>query len=699
MADGREDHRAAGTETSRRLFVYNGGFLKNRRIRRILALAGWQLRLGRPGPGDWVGVWGHSPTAPRGEAVAARTGAPLLRVEDALLRSLHPGRAGRSPPIGLHLDRTGVHFDASQPCDLETLLATHPLDDTPLLDRARAASEWLRESHLSKYNAFDPALPVPKAPYVLVIDQTRGDASITHGGATPATFREMLVAALEESPGARIVVKSHPETRAGHRPGHFGPEDATDRVTLLTDPVSPWTLMEGAVAVYTVSSGLGAEAIHAGHRPRVFGQPFYAGWGLTQDEAAFPRRGRNLTRAQLFAAAMILYPTWYDPFRDRLCTLEEAIAALEAEAHAWRADRHGYVAVGMRLWKRRPLQQVFGGTRRMRFADDPARAAALAARDGRRLMVWAGRETPELARAASEEGLQGTDERSDGRPGLLRVEDGFLRSRGLGAELVPPLSLVLDDTGIYYDPTRPSRLERCVAEAARLSPTRLHRAERLIARLTAARLSKYNLASATLPDLPAGHRILVPGQVEDDASILKGTGDVSTNRALLEAARAAHPDAVLLYKPHPDVEAGLRPGALPPEATAAADMVLSHADPVALIEAVDEIWTMTSLLGFEALLRGRPVTCLGAPFYAGWGLTTDLGPVPARRQARPTRPALAHAALIAYPRYHDPVTGRSCPAEVVVDRLEAGIPARRGPLNRGLSKLQGLFASMAWLWR
>ena len=42
-------------------------------------------------------------------------------------------------------------------------------------------------------------------------------------------------------------------------------------------------LMEGAVAVYTVSSQLGFEAILAGHRPQVFGQPFYAGWGLSED--------------------------------------------------------------------------------------------------------------------------------------------------------------------------------------------------------------------------------------------------------------------------------------------------------------------------------------------------------------------------------------------------------------------------------
>ena len=119
---------------------------------------------------------------------------------------------------------------------------------------------------------------------------------------------------------------------------------------------------------------------------------------------------------------------------------------------------------------------------------------------------------------------------------------------------------------------------------------------------------------------------------------------------------------------------------------------------MALIAQADRVVTMTSLLGFEALLRGVPVTVTGAPFYAGWGLTEDLGPVPARRRARPSLDAMVHAVLIAYPRYHDPITGRPCPVEIVVERLAAGtVPGPVLPL-RALSKLQGWFAGHAWLW-
>lgn len=686
MAVERDPISQAAAAIPRRLSHLNLSFLRDRRLRRILALMGHDLGPGLPRPGDGVAVWGASPTAWRGERVAARTGAPLVRLEDAFLRALRPGRMGDAT-IGLIADPLGIHFDPAAPSVIEHLLATDPLDNSNLLSRARDGIDRFRLLHLSKYNIHDPDLPPPPPGYVLVIDQLAGDASVRASGATQATFDEMLVHAREAHPRAPILIKTHPETQAGLRPGHYGPRHAGPGVTLVTAPHSPWHLLEGAIAVYTVSSQMGFEAILAGHRPQVWGQPFYAGWGLTQDRMPTPRRGRALTRAQLFAAAMILAPVWYDPCRDRLCRFEEAVDQMEAETRAFRADRNGHVAAGMRLWKRGRLQSFFGGTRPVIFRDDPARAAALAARRGRSLLLWAGKEPAGLAQPA------------------LRVEDGFLRSRGLGAELVPPLSLVTDDLGIYYDPARPSRLERLIL--APLPPGGRDRAERLIERLRSQSLTKYNLGGA-VPDLPPGRRILVPGQVEDDASVRLGAGGVNTNLGLLRAAWEANPDAVILYKPHPDVAAGLRPGAIPrDQALAHADAVLDGADMAALLDQVDEVWTMTSLTGFEALVRGVAVTTLGAPFYAGWGLTRDLGEVPRRRQRREDgsllpRPDLAHlvhAALVSYPRYWDPVSRRPCPPEVALERLAAGKIPHPGRANRLLAKLQGRFAGQARLWR
>ncbi len=675
---------AAG-DKPRRLYYFNAGFMRAARLRRILQLAGYDLRLGLPKRTDAVAVWGHSPFVWRGEYAAKTTGAQLLRIEDAFLRSVRPGRMGDAP-LGLIIDPVGVHFDGSRPSLLEDLLQTGDLDNSNLLTRATAGIARLKAADLSKYNMHHP-VPPPEAGYVLVLDQTKGDASLRFSGADDGVFQRMLATAKAEHPDKKIVIKTHPETNLGLRQGHYGP-DASH--SLFTAPISPWALLAGAAAVYTVSSQMGFEAILAGHRPRLFGLPFYAGWGLSDDEVTTSRRSRSLTPAQLFAAAMILAPTWYDPCQDRLCSFEEAVNQLEAETRAYRQDHAGHVALGMRLWKRGRLQKVFGRYKPLRFTDSAVAASAQAKATGKSLLVWAGK-APAEARSSTQ---------------MLRVEDGFLRSRGLGAALVPPLSLVADDLGIYYDPSRESRLERLIATPCPADGEA--RARRLMDSILQNRLSKYNLGGAGLPDLPRGQRILIPGQVEDDASIRLGAGDVRSNLGLVQAVRAANPDAILIYKPHPDVEAGLRPGKIDPASLAPlVQHIAANADPITLLDAVDAVWTMTSLLGFEALIRGKSVTCLGAPFYTGWGLTQDLGPVPQRRlqkpdgtaQHRPSLEALVHATLIAYPRYFDPVSNLPCPPETALLRLQSGAIPRLGLGNRLLAKLQGRFAGYAALWR
>ncbi|WCR04310.1 capsular polysaccharide biosynthesis protein [Paracoccus saliphilus] len=665
------DMTAAG-DNPRRLFVYNGGFWFKPRLKRILELSGWQLALGLPGPGDRIGIWGASPTAWRGRIIAGRRGAGVVTVEDAFLRSVLPGRAkghlARRGPMGLLIDTDGLHFDPARPSRLEMLVASP--EAAGLSDAARDGIDRLRRLDMSKYNSHRHDADLPKAGYVLVIDQTCGDASLM--GADRSRFLEMLHAARDKHPGARIVVRTHPETSAGLRAGHLTAGDLRPDEQFCDGPVSPWRLIDNADAVYAVSSQLGYEALLAGHRPVLFGQPFYAGWGLSDDRAPLPETRRGMaTREALFAASHLIAPAWYDPCRDRLTDFNGAVDQLEAETRAYRQDRDGHLAYGMRLWKRPSIARVFGNGRGVRFTDKSSGDVTLS---------WAGKAEPV--------------------PQAIRVEDGFLRSRGLGAALVPALSLVADDLGIYYDPTRESRLERLIAEGP--PPEGERRAHDLIWAIRAAGLSKYNL-SGTAPDLPRRMGkpvILVPGQVEDDASIRLGAGKERSNLALLERARAENPEAVIVYKPHPDVEAGLRPGIIPQaELSRLADDVALNADPIALLDKVDEVWTITSTLGFEALLRDVPVTVLGAPFYAGWGLTRDLGNIPARRQARPNIAALAYACLIAYPRYHDPASGLPCPVEVTMERLLEPQANPEGPFLRILAKAQGALAGYSWIWR
>ena len=676
----------------RRLGVCSLGFLRDRPLRRILELAGWQVVPAlRPGTCDAIGVWGRRPVSARGLWVARRFDRPVLNVEDAFLRSVRPGFTGAAP-TGLILDAKGLYFDAGQPSELEEMLQSGDLSDPALLARAAAGIAFLRERKLSKYNAWG-ADDLPEPGFVLVIDQTRGDASIRYGGAGEADFAAMLAAARAEHPDRRIVIRTHPEVAAHHKQGHFSEADGDPRTELLRSNVNPWDLLERAAAVYVVTSQMGFEAIMAGHRPVVFGQPYYAGWGLSDDRKPLTRRTRRRSPEEVFAAAMLLYPTWIDPCRDRLCTFEEAAGQLAEEASAWAENGRGAVCVGMKPWKHGPIGRFLEGARgRSVFDHREERAVARAARDGREVIVWAGKETAALREACARRGVP-----------LRRMEDGFLRSVGLGAQLLPAASLVLDDEGIYFDPTRPSQLERLIGDAVTLGPAERARAEALRARLVEGRVTKYNVGQP-VPEFavrPGQRRILVPGQVEDDASIRLGTDRISTNLALLEAARAAFPDDFIIYKPHPDVEVGLRKGAVE-GADRIADMVAREMSAAELMDQADVVWTMPSLMGFEALLRGKEVHCLGRPFYAGWGLTEDHGQVFERRTARPDLTALVHATLIAYPRYFDPVSGRACGAEVILDRLAdrapelARNPARR---MRWLAALQYRLRDFAHLWR
>jgi capsular polysaccharide export protein len=206
----------------------------------------------------------------------------------------------------------------------------------------------------------------------------------------------------------------------------------------------------------------------------------------------------------------------------------------------------------------------------------------------------------------------------------------------------------------------------------------------------AAGLGKYEQGKVSL-ERPAGDRrhVLVPGQVEDDRAVQSGGCGLVSNLELLKRARARAPDAYILYKPHPDVLAGHRRGAVPDrDCLQYADEIVGELSIGSLIDMVDEVHVNTSLAGFEALLRGKRVTTSGVPFYAGWGLTRDLGPVPSRRTATRTIDELVAATLLLYPRYLDPVTGLPCPAEVVVARL-CNDEERHPGMLVGMRRLQG----------
>jgi capsular polysaccharide export protein len=343
------------------------------------------------------------------------------------------------------------------------------------------------------------------------------------------------------------------------------------------------------------------------------------------------------------------------------------------------ANRAIGVACGIAWWKRARIAQFL-------WSDSPAplefvdEARAAIAHEGR-IAVWPSRMPHGLVEEAGER--------------LVRIEDGFIRSIGLGAALHPPLSIVVDGEGIYYDPTRPSALET-ILQTASFPPALIERATRLQERIVTGGISKYGATPTPVKQrIPNDRRtILVAGQVEDDASVRQGGAGVAGNLDLLARARAAEPDAYILFKPHPDVDSGYRKGRVPDAALLAhADAIVRDESMPSLLARVDGVHVLTSLTGFEALLRGLQVTVHGHPFYAGWGLTRDLAGPLARRTRRLTLAELIAGTLILYPRYIDPVTELPCPPEILLDRFAEGWRPKPSLLIR-LRQLQGRLARL-----
>jgi capsular polysaccharide export protein len=543
----------------------------------------------------------------------------------------------------------------------------------------------LSRLRLSKYNSGPERtletlkLPQKRGPRLLVLDQVQNDASISGALADERSFDAMLRAAVADDPEADVVVKVHPDVLTGRRAGYFANLEPNDRISLVAVPVNPWSLLDSVDAVYTVSSGLGFEAVLAGKRVVTFGTPFYAGWGFTEDRNLKIARPLGISPLQLFAAYYLQYTHYFDAWSREPINFETA-----ADQLAWLRDRfmeQGRRPVCYRIagWKQRTVDRMLDGPDGSPIhTHDVAHAVARARTNGGPVVAWASRDNSVLEAACAKEDVE-----------LRRVEDGFIRSAGLGASFVQPSSLVFDGRGIFYDSRGPSDLE-IMLEEAEFPPELLERARLLREKLIATRTTKYNVATLPHGQFDSGGKpiVLVPGQVEDDASIERGSPFVSRNVDLLKVVRARHPDAFVVYKPHPDVEAGFRRGRVPSaEAAAHADMIVTNASILALIEACDRMETMTSLAGFEALLRGKMVATHGQPFYAGWGLTEDLYPV-ARRGRQRSLNELVAAAMILYPRYLDPITGLRCTPEFLIERLASEGQRKRGVREQLLRALQ-----------
>jgi capsular polysaccharide export protein len=437
----------------------------------------------------------------------------------------------------------------------------------------------------------------------------------------------------------------------------------------------PWHLFDHSAEIWVdAENGLALLAAIAGKKLECWGTgPF------SNLAAASGKDDRQL--AQILVETNFGHAAPLNPFTGEPSTLTDTVCLLAFWKDLIEANRDIDYAAGFGFWKRPSVAPLlWPGDRDVPFTDD------LSAADKNSVaVIWTSRISASTENQIAEK-----------RPKIIEVEDGFIRSNGLGANCVPPLSIIVDRRGIYFDPSRESDLEHILQNATITKELQAKAAE-LRKNIVAAAISKYgrigrsSLASSAITKQSQGRKIvLVPGQVEDDRSVQSGGGNITTNLKLLECARACEPNAYIIYKPHPDVEAGHRLGEVEDDAALKfADIVVRDGDIIELVNAADHIHVLTSLTGFEALLRGKTVTTHGVPFYAGWGLTDDKGTIPGRRTKRRNLDELVAATLILYARYLDPVTNLPCPADILIQRLQEGLATPKSALIH-FREFQGL---------
>ena len=257
-----------------------------------------------------VAGWGHKPTADKARDYAAKHNLPYIALEDGFLRSLDLGCKG-AQPLSLVVDHTGIYYDATEPSDLENLLNGSGWDLEGQLQSAQHAIEAIKRHDLSKYNhaprAAERLLGDASCPRVLILDQTKGDTSVTLGRADAESFKAMLDDAQMRFPNARLFVKTHPDVLAGKKQGYLTEAAKRRGIAIIAQDVSPLSLLAQADVVYTVTSQMGFEALLLGKEVHCFGMPFYAGWGATHDRLTCPRRAKRRTAEEIFAAAYMLY--------------------------------------------------------------------------------------------------------------------------------------------------------------------------------------------------------------------------------------------------------------------------------------------------------------------------------------------------------------------------------------------------------
>ncbi|EAI9375001.1 capsular polysaccharide biosynthesis protein [Campylobacter coli] len=603
--------------------------------------------------------WGRKKSGLKAVELAKKHNVKFLLLEDGFLRSLNLG-VENSPSFSIVKDEIGIYYDATAPSKLENILNTYEFSSEEL-EQAKKAIELIKKEKLSKYNN---NLCLPKELFnaneerVLIITQVANDTSLKFGLADNFSTQDIINEAIKENPNAKIYIKIHPDVLSSKKQSDFNAQDLPSKCVVIKENYNPIELLSHFKKVYTKTSGMGFEALMLKQECVCYGMPFYAGWGLTQDKQMCKRRLKKRSLEEVFCAAYILYSEYFNPYLNQKSDIFDTIYTLAKYKKIEQANSNTLYFLGFTLWKRWFMRPFFKAkNNKIIFLNslDELYKANLNPED--KIFIWGKKyDKTLLAKDFSNE--------------IFLVEDGFLRSVFLGSDLTRPFSLIIDSKGLYVDPSKPSDLEDILQNHI-FDESLKQRAKKLITMIMQNKFSKYNGLKHEKLNFNTNKKIiLIPAQVEDDASMILGGAGFDTLK-LLQSVRAANKDAFVVFKPHPDVLSGNRKGLKDK------DIILKYCDEIienvsidSAINACDEVHTITSTSGFDALLRGKKVVVYGKPFYAGWGLTQDLHHI-SRRTRVLSLEELVAGVLILYPRYIHPKSKNLCEVELALDIMLA----------------------------
>ena len=603
--------------------------------------------------------WGRKNTGKCALFLSKLFNKPYILFEDGFIRSIG---LGDDESFSIIEDDIGIYYDATTSSKLENILNYHKFSEKEL-NLAKKAINLIKQKKISKYNT--GSLKLPKylqrtTKKVLIIAQTKGDMSLKYGLALKFDEKEMLKDAIKENPNSEIYLKVHPDVLAGKKESSIDLDFAKKHCKIIAENIHPIVLLEAFDKVYTQTSQMGFEALLLEKEVITYGIPFYSNWGLTIDKLKCDRRKRKLSLLELFAGAYILYTKYYNPYLQKQSNIIDTINTIDKYRNIYFQNSGKLYFFGFTRWKRKQTKKFFTSLNQNKiyFCNSLNDALKKGLDKNSKIFTWGMKKFDEVENWAKQNQVN-----------INRIEDGFIRSVSLGSDLTKAYSLVVDTKGIYFNPKKESDLEY-ILQNYKFDEDLLKRAKNLRKYLIEKKLSKYNIHQDKKLTFKTNKKIiLVIGQVEDDASIKYG-GNSMTNLELLKKVHQKRQNEYIIYKPHPDVEAGNRVGKIDKE------IVLKYANEFitdislpSLLEASDEVHTITSLSGFEALIREKKVFTYGMPFYAGWGLTIDEKQCH-RRKRKITINELVAATYILYPRYINPKTDKFCEVEILINEIE-----------------------------